>query len=285
MKVQNDILLEIDKKRGVILVLLDLSAAFDTIDHETLIRQLSIRLGIKGVPLSWFRSYLSKRSQAVFINHTTSQIVILLFGVPQGSVLGPILFTIYTIPLGDILRFHDMSYHLYADDTQLYISFDILNHDNVLQAITKVQHCLSDIKVWMDTNKLKLNEDKTEVLFISSPRYSDHLSVQAFKIDTVSIIPAANVKNLGVKMDNALCMKPHISSLCSSANYHVRNIGSIRKYISKDACIQLIHAFISSRLDYCNALLYGLPDSSIQKLQRILHIAARTILSQNGPNT
>ena len=112
VKVQNDILLELDKKRGVILVLLDLSAAFDTIDHGVLLKLLTDRLGIKETVHLWFTSYLSNRSQAVFIDQKTSELVIIIFGVPQGSVLGPVIFTVYTIPLKDIISFFGLSYHL-----------------------------------------------------------------------------------------------------------------------------------------------------------------------------
>jgi hypothetical protein len=277
VKVQNDILLELDKKRGVILVLLDLSAAFDTIDHGFLLEQLSSRLGIKDIALSWFKSYLSGRSQSIFIDRTSSQIVIVLFGVPQGSVLGPFLFTIYTIPLGDIFKRHGLSYHLYADDSQLYISFDILDEGDITDTIDKVQCCVSDIKSWMTAKKLKLNEEKTEVLMLSSPYYKDKLTIRDFKVDTATVTATPSARNIGVIFDNHLNMKPQINAICRSANYHLRNIGAVRKFLSSDACKKLIHAFVSSRLDYGNALLFGIPESSLKKLQRIFNIAARIV--------
>ena len=122
MRVQNDLLVALDKDGGVILMLLDLSAAFDTIDHNILFRRL-YNLGIRGPALSWFRSYLSGRTQSVVIGDIKSASRNLPYGVPQGSVLGPILFTIYTLPLGDIARKYGLKVHIYADDTQLYISF------------------------------------------------------------------------------------------------------------------------------------------------------------------
>ena len=123
MKVQNDILLELDKKRGVVLVLLDLSAAFDTIDHNVLLKTLADRIGITGNAFLWFKSYLTKRTRAVFIDGKTSNLVIIIFGVPQGSVLGPIIFTIFTISLKYIISFFGLRYYHYADDTQLYMFF------------------------------------------------------------------------------------------------------------------------------------------------------------------
>ena len=123
LRVQNDILQAVDSRGGAILVLLDLSAAFDTINHEKLIRTLDIYCGIRGDPLKWFLSYLKVRAQSVQIGSTFSREQNLLFGVPQGSVLGPVLFTIYTTPLGRIIQRHGLTYHLYADDTQLYMAF------------------------------------------------------------------------------------------------------------------------------------------------------------------
>ena len=137
LRVQSDIHQALDEKKCVILILLDLSAAFDTIDHTILLERLQSHTGICGKALAWFKSYMQGRNQSVLINDKASSIWELLFGVPQGSVLGPLLFIIYTSPLGQLLRDLGISYHLYADDTQLYLTFDLENASDRIKTIEK----------------------------------------------------------------------------------------------------------------------------------------------------
>ena len=136
-RVQNDILTALDKNEAAVLVLLDLSATFDTVDHNMLLGRLS-EFGISGTVWNWFKSYLSPRSQRVRVMNACSDATFLKFGVPQGSVLGPVLFTLYTIPLGEICRRHEVFYHLYADDTQLFCTFSVGNDVELEEARRRI---------------------------------------------------------------------------------------------------------------------------------------------------
>ena len=158
LRVYNDIVTMVGKGNGSYLVLLDLSAVFDTIDHDTLFVILEKYVGIPGSALQLLKSYFSDRSQRVLIDDVMSGAANLVCGVPQGSVLGPLKFCLYLLPLCAILRYHSINYHIYADDTQLYISFKC---NTPLASLIKLNNCISDIRVWMINNKLKINDSKT----------------------------------------------------------------------------------------------------------------------------
>ena len=162
----------LDTRKCVILLLLDLSAAFDTIDHEILLRRLHSKFGIKGKAHAWLRSYLTGRTQFVRINGTNSSVHYLKYGVPQGSVLGSLLYLLYTSPLGDIIRKHGIDFHQYADDTQLYTAFSFENDVKLSVAIDSIERCLVEIFNWMAVNKLKFNTDKTLLAWFTN-RNSD----------------------------------------------------------------------------------------------------------------
>ena len=275
LRIQSDILSALDNKKCVLLVLLDLSAAFDTIDHTTLISRLQNTIGVSEKALQWFISYMSDRTQSVVIQGVESDLCNLLFGVPQGSVLGPILFIIYTSPLGQIVRSLGIQYHFYADDTQLYISFDI---DDATEAVTKMESAINSIRTWMANNFLCLNDDKTEVLLIGSKAVQEKLNIPHILIGNEKITPSKEAKNIGFIFDNIMNCHSQISAMTKSAWLQLRSIGKIRRYLNQHAAELLVHAFITSKLDINNSLLYGLPDSLIQRLQIIQNTAARLIM-------
>lgn len=161
VRVQNDVLLALDNNCCIVLLLLDLSAAFDTVDHHVLLQRMSSRFGINGEALDWFASCLSDRTQLVLVDGAYSFTHHLSCGVLQGSVLGPLLYLLYTSPLSDVLQKHNMNYRRYA-------SFTYDDPEHMLTAKLRIERCLNDIDCWMSNNNLKLNKDKTELLIFHS---------------------------------------------------------------------------------------------------------------------
>ncbi len=274
LRVYNDVLCALDKGKEALLVLLDFSSAFDTIDHQLLFRRLNSRYGISGTALSWIKSYLKDRTQSVVINDTVSDKSPLIWGVPQGSVAGPLLFTLYSAPLQDVISAHGVNVMFYADDTQLYLIFDPVDRDH---AIHVMEECIVDVKAWALENKLVLNDAKTEFVHFKS-RFSRSTAVSpCLSVGDSDIEPTQSARNLGVIVDSTLCMNDHIDAVCRSALAAIRKISQIRQYLSDDNTATLVHAFVTSRLDACNSLIYGLPDKHVSKLQRIQNTAARLV--------
>ena len=276
IKITNDLLLSADNKKVSVLVLLDLSAAFDTIDHKILLARLQKTFGFRGTVLNWFKSYLSNRLQCVKIKNIFSNDKPLLFGVPQGSVLGPLLYTLYTTPLGGIIRKHGLSYHFYADDTQLYLCIE---PENVHDLIFKVEICIAEINEWMLINKLKCNNDKTEAILINPKNFK--INSNSLKIGNEEVTFANSAKNLGVFIDADLSMSSHISNLSKTLYIEIRRIKQMSRFLSKNCLKTLAVSFILSKLDYCNALFKNLQEYQIDKLQKLQNFAAKVVLGKS----
>ena len=274
IKVSNDILRAVDQKEEVVLVLLDLSAAFDTIDHNILLERMEKRFGFRGIALKWFKSYLEHRVQSVKIKHSISKPRHISYGVPQGSVLGPLLFLMYTSPTEDIVAEHGLNCMIYADDSQLYIK---INSSDRMLGMERLKSCVNAIMEWAKKNRLQCNPSKTEIIHFLS-RFSKNPPFCNINIGDDIINLSNTVRDLGVMLDSVMNLRSHINSICKSSSLAIRNIGRVRKYLSTQQNERLIHAFISSRLDYCNSLLYGLPICDIEKFQRIQNTAARLLV-------
>ena len=275
LKIQNDIAASLDSGKAVALTLLDLSAAFDTIDHDILFNSLRDWFGVDGTVLRWIRSYLSNRKQKVKLGNSFSDVFSLPYGVPQGSVLGPLLFTLYTTPLSNIISNFNVTHHLYADDTQIYLALDNRNFDSSFAELTE---CLTCIQNWMAGVKLKLNPEKTEFIIIGDRQARESL-INKFPTQLLgnSISPTDTVKNLGVIFDSENTFSNHITNMCRACYYHLKDLRRIRKFLSVETAALLANSMISSRLDYCNSLLYGISKYNVAKLQKIQNALCRIV--------
>ena len=240
----------------------------DTIDHDTLFSCLSVRFGFAGAALKWFRSYLQDCFQSVKIGSSLSNLFKLKFGVPQGSVLGPLLFSLYTIPLGHVIRkYIEVKYHFYADDTQLFIH---LSPDDSLKSFNHLKSCLNDIQVWMSDIKLKLKPDKTEfIVFDAIDRYK--WLTDSFPVNILGncLSPTDVVHNLGVLFDAKFCFTNHINSVIKSCFISLRDLHRIRRFLSIDTTVVIANALVSSCLDYCNYLFHSLSSHNTTRLQYV----------------
>ena len=277
LKVKDDITCALDKNHAAFLIMLDLSTAFDTIDHGILFHQFEHDFGIKGTALQWFKSYMSGRTFRVCICGEMSESFTLDYGVPQGSIIGPRAFTKYAQHVATIIRQHGFMYHIYADDIQVYHTFDPKLPGEAACVIFKLSRCVAEIRNWMTKNKLKLNDSKTEFFIASPPHIMSHLSGTTVCIGTTEISPSATIRNLGVVFDSAMTMSPHITSLCKSLNFFLWNISRIRRFIDQETCNTTVRALVLSKLDYANALLLGCKKADILRLQRLQNKAARII--------
>ena len=275
VKIVNDLLLSLDNDSCVLLVLLDLSAAFDTVDHTLLLDRFEQCYGIKAGAKEWLLSYFSSRQQVIRIGKTESDPKALLTGMPQGSVLGPFSFPAYTSPLFKIADKHECNIHMYADDTQFYMSFKLHETNST---IAKMEKCIEEVRHWMSQNKLKLNDSKTEFLVISKKSRSKNVvNIASINIGPTIVPVVNNARNIGCIIDSNLNMEAQINSTIKNCYANLYNIARIRHCLTQEATATLVNAQITSRLDSFNSILYGIPDYQKHRLQLVQNNAARLV--------
>ncbi len=274
-RIVNDILSAMDRKKITVVSLFDFSAAFDTIDHTILLERLATNYNITATALLWLKSYLTDRQQAVYIGDHHSSMFTVARGVPQGSVLGPVLFAMYTVPLHHIVTSHGLTGHFYADDTQIVASCDVVDLAKTLQ---RVEACVTDLLKWLLLNNLCLNSSKTEVLLFGTRQ-------QLAKVDTAvnlrvgsdTVVSTPSARNLGVWLDASLKFDAQVNKICQSCFFNIKKLARIRRYLTPQSAAVLGAAIVASRLDYCNSVLTGIAVDNIKRLQRVQNALARVI--------
>ena len=273
LEIVDEVLVGFDRRTATLVTLLDLSAAFDTVDLAKLMHTLENHIHTKGTALRWFASFLFGRHQKVKIGSTFSSLLETLYGVPQGSVLGPVLFNIYVRNLPNFIHSFGFTTSNYADDTNTRLQFALtFQHYNIT---VRLPELLKEIKSWMSEHFLKLNPDKTEVILFTPDSLK---KLNGLAHPDIGCIRFKNcVTLLGVKLDETLSLESHVNGIVSSCYFHLRSIGKIKNRLPSEDLQTLVHSVISSKLDYCNVILFGINQKMMQRLQKVQNAAARLI--------
>lgn len=262
LTVLDDLRWQADRGQSGILILLDLSAAFDTVNHERLLARLR-ETGIVGMAWEWLRSYLKDRRQAVFLSPFKSAFSNTPCGVPQGSAISPILFNIYLRPLVDIIKSYGVKVVNYADDTQLFFSLE--GQQSV--TLATFHACMHDIVSWLGANSLQFNSSKTEVLYCTVGRAPAPLPSNFWPLPSPPVsLPVNQVRNLGVLLDANLTLEAHVNKTVGTCFALIRSLRKILPLLPITARAVVTGSLVLSRLDYCNALLLEIPKYLIERL-------------------
>ena len=271
----DNILLSCDQNIPTLVLLLDLSAAFDTVDHEKLLTILRRDIGITGKCYEWYESFLKDRTLRVKIGESYSDAIELLYGVAQGSVSGPRLFNIYARSLYEYVEPIKFNIEGFADDHQLWKQF-----------IPKLQHfalgedinlCITRISAWMNDHFLCLNNSKTKILVISPPSIRREVVIGGAFVMNNCIRFVDSAKNLGIILDAKLTFEGQINKVVKSCFMALRKLSSIKLFLSEPDLKTLVCSLVFSQIDYCNCLYHKLNATSLKKLQHVQNCAARLV--------
>ena len=274
----DEVLRGFDENQATIVIFLDLSAAFDTIDPDKLLQIMEEELGITGIALQWFRSFLVGRTQRVKIDKEYSDSVEVPCGTPQGSVLGPPLFNTNVRSQPKVFQHCRFNTSSFADDSNgrrtfsLTFQFDIIKHE--------VVKCLKLVVEWSNAHFMKINPDKTELLLFYPPSLEKEVLIKGVMFEDQCIRFSESVKNVGVYLDKHLKMDKHVNNVTSHGYKILKDIAKVKKNFSKDHLERLVHAVIASRLDYCNSLIININKDILFKFQKLQNSAARLILGK-----
>lgn len=274
LNIVDDIYKCIDKSELIILILLDYSKAFDCANHRLILAKLKA-LGFHQDALAWVLSYLTNRTQKVKTASGESRWITLINGVPQGSVLGPLLFTVLVSDVGKIIR--NGNYHMYADDTQLYYNCKV---SDVINEIDKINVDLKAVEQFSDKNCLKLNTAKSIYIILGS-HYNllklKHISLPPIVINNKLIERKTHVRNLGVTFDEVLSWTKHINLIVGKAYGKLKQVYRFKKFLSHESKIRICESYVLSHFNYCDVVYQNMSDFLKQKIQKVQNSCFRFI--------
>ena len=250
-------------------VFIDLRKAFDTVDHEILIKKLE-HYGARGIPKHWFCSYLNNRKQFVSINGFKSSLESISCGVPQGSVLGPLLFLIYINDLSCSIKYSTV-YH-FADDTNL-----LCINKSLKSLCNKINYDLKKLTDWLNGNRISLNTDKTEFVIFRKPRKKINFNNVKIKLNGKRLSPSSHIKYLGILIDENLSWNFHITELCKKLNRANSMLSKIRYYVDKNTLRCLYFAIFSSHMSYCCQIWGQIGNHHLNKILSLQRSALRIL--------
>ena len=266
--------IQLDQGRTVAAVLMDLSKAFDCINHDLLIAKMHA-YGVSKQAIKLLRNYLSNRRQRVGVDETYSTWLDLIVGVPQGSILGPLLFNIY---LNDLMLYFtdsDVGICNYADDNTLYTS-----GDSVIEVKQNLKRSLTVVSSWFCNNGLQLNADKCNLIVFGKPRPSS----LTLTFNGEDLEECQQVKLLGITIDRNLSFTPHVNTLCKRANAKIAALGRISCFMPPEKRKYIVNSFVASETNYCPLIWSFSSRSSLSKIERI-HVKASALVCDNNSDT
>ena len=269
----DEILKNMDMKQVSVVVLLDMSKAFDSIRHDLMLSKLR-KAGAGDSAIAWFESYLSRRTQTVKIQDTLSTSLPLSVGVPQGSILGPLLFTVYVNEILSVpRRCKSMGY---VDDKKIFIAFP---PRDLSSAISDLNEDLNEISRWCCANSLLINSEKTKVQVIGVSQLIRNLPpIPPIKILGKVINPVPVVKDLGVSIDCYLSYNENTKELVSNCMFKLSRINRIKHLLDRKTILLLMEVFVFSKLFYCSTIWSNTSKQNVKKLQLVQNFAARIVL-------
>ena len=280
VKLVNDLLWNLENQNITMLTAIDLSAAFDTVDHGVLLDVLQKQFGIEGKTLKWMDEYLRPRKCKVNIGSSYSLEKPLEFSVPQGSVAGPVLYSAYASTLKYVIP-ESVDIYGYADDHILKTAFSAGNVDHESSSVNKLQDLMFDIKDWMDQNRLKMNSSKTEFMLFGSRQQLTKCHTGELQVVNDKIPRSQAIKYLGSWLDECLSFKTHVTKKCQAASINLQRIRLISQHLERESLESIVIGTVTSHLDYANSLLYGVPDKDIRRMQLVQNYAAKLVLGRD----